>query len=253
MKSPAKGDVSYDGKATSGVRRTDERELMKRKFGTLFQERRALEFDDPDRERRLAVEAIYESERCGNFRGLFVQTCPWSGWRGLKTIIPNEISGGMKKRAGLARAMAMDPEILFFDEPSAGLDPISAKLLDDLILELRDSLGTTVVVVTHELASIFAIGNELGFPGSGYQNPAWRPAIPGIAGSSSELRRAEFPPARPGRAGERRGMSKQSNPTLIGAFRYWRCCPARDCGGTVWRRRAAGAEDAYRQLLRRVR
>jgi phospholipid/cholesterol/gamma-HCH transport system ATP-binding protein len=66
----------------------------------------------------------------------------------------------MKKRAGLARAMALDPEILFFDEPSAGLDPISARLLDDLILELRDSLGTTVVVVTHELASIFAIGNN---------------------------------------------------------------------------------------------
>jgi phospholipid/cholesterol/gamma-HCH transport system ATP-binding protein len=66
----------------------------------------------------------------------------------------------MKKRAGLARAMAMDPDILFFDEPSAGLDPISAKLLDDLILELRDSLGTTIVIVTHELASIFAIGNN---------------------------------------------------------------------------------------------
>ena len=66
----------------------------------------------------------------------------------------------MQKRAGLARAMALDPEILFFDEPSAGLDPISAKLLDDLILELRDSLGATVVIVTHELASIFAIGNN---------------------------------------------------------------------------------------------
>ena len=66
----------------------------------------------------------------------------------------------MKKRAGLARAIALDPEILFFDEPSAGLDPISAKLLDDLILELRDSMGATVIIVTHELASIFAIGNN---------------------------------------------------------------------------------------------
>jgi phospholipid/cholesterol/gamma-HCH transport system ATP-binding protein len=69
----------------------------------------------------------------------------------------------MKKRAGLARAMALDPEILFFDEPSAGLDPLTAKRLDDLILELRDSLGTTVVVVTHELASIFAIGSNAVF------------------------------------------------------------------------------------------
>ncbi len=66
----------------------------------------------------------------------------------------------MRKRAGLARAMALDPEVLFFDEPSAGLDPVSAKRLDDLILQLRDSLGATVVVVTHELASIFAIGNN---------------------------------------------------------------------------------------------
>jgi phospholipid/cholesterol/gamma-HCH transport system ATP-binding protein len=66
----------------------------------------------------------------------------------------------MQKRAGLARAMALDPEVLFFDEPSAGLDPVSAYRLDELILELRDSLGTTVVVVTHELASIFDIGNN---------------------------------------------------------------------------------------------
>ncbi len=66
----------------------------------------------------------------------------------------------MRKRAGLARAMALDPDVLFFDEPSAGLDPISARLLDDLILELRDSLGTTIVVVTHELASIFAIADN---------------------------------------------------------------------------------------------
>jgi len=66
----------------------------------------------------------------------------------------------MRKRAGLARAMALDPDVLFFDEPSAGLDPISARLLDDLILELRDSLGTTIVVVTHELSSIFAIADN---------------------------------------------------------------------------------------------
>ena len=66
----------------------------------------------------------------------------------------------MQQRAGLARAMALDPDILFFDEPSAGLDPISSRLLDNLILELRDSLGATVVIVTHELASIFAIGTN---------------------------------------------------------------------------------------------
>jgi phospholipid/cholesterol/gamma-HCH transport system ATP-binding protein len=82
------------------------------------------------------------------------------GLAGFEDFYPSEISGGMRKRAGLARAMALDPEILFFDEPSAGLDPISSRLLDDLIRELRDSLGATIVVVTHELASIFAIGNN---------------------------------------------------------------------------------------------
>jgi phospholipid/cholesterol/gamma-HCH transport system ATP-binding protein len=82
------------------------------------------------------------------------------GLAGFEDFYPSEISGGMRKRAGLARAMALDPEILFFDEPSAGLDPISSRRLDDLILELRDSLGTTIVVVTHELASIFAIGDD---------------------------------------------------------------------------------------------
>jgi len=82
------------------------------------------------------------------------------GLAGFDQFYPSEISGGMKKRAGLARAIALDPEILFFDEPSAGLDPISASLLDNLILELRDSLKATIVIVTHELASIFAIGSN---------------------------------------------------------------------------------------------
>lgn len=82
------------------------------------------------------------------------------GLKGFGEFYPSEISGGMKKRAGLARALALDPEIVYFDEPSAGLDPISSKLLDDLIIEINQSLGTTIVVVTHELQSIFAIGNN---------------------------------------------------------------------------------------------
>jgi phospholipid/cholesterol/gamma-HCH transport system ATP-binding protein len=82
------------------------------------------------------------------------------GLHGFEKLFPSELSGGMQKRAALARAMALDPEILFFDEPSAGLDPINARLLDDLILELNDSLKTTVVVITHDLESIFAIGSR---------------------------------------------------------------------------------------------
>jgi len=82
------------------------------------------------------------------------------GLSGFGHRYPSELSGGMRKRAGLARAIALDPQILFFDEPSAGLDPLSSRRLDDLILELRDALGATVVVVTHELSSIFAIADS---------------------------------------------------------------------------------------------
>src|SRR5258705_266344 len=82
------------------------------------------------------------------------------GLKGFEDYYPSEISGGMQKRAGLARAIALDPDVLFFDEPSAGLDPVSSRLLDDLILALRDALGATVVVVTHELASIINIRDD---------------------------------------------------------------------------------------------
>jgi phospholipid/cholesterol/gamma-HCH transport system ATP-binding protein len=82
------------------------------------------------------------------------------GLAGFGHRLPSELSGGMRKRAGIARAIALDPHILFFDEPSAGLDPLSSRRLDDLILELRDALGATVIVVTHELASIFAIADS---------------------------------------------------------------------------------------------
>ena len=99
------------------------------------------------------------------------------GLKGFEDFYPAEISGGMKKRAGLARALALDPKIVYFDEPSAGLDPISSKLLDDLILDLNKSLGTTIVIVTHELSSIFEIGtNSIFLDGEtksilGYGNP----------------------------------------------------------------------------------
>lgn len=81
--------------------------------------------------------------------------------QGYESHFPSELSGGMKKRAGLARAMALNPKILFFDEPSAGLDPITSAELDDLILHLNRSLGTTMVIVTHELESIFTVAQRI--------------------------------------------------------------------------------------------
>ena len=82
------------------------------------------------------------------------------GLLGFEDYFPAEVSGGMRKRAGLARALALDPEIVFFDEPSAGLDPVTSRRLDDLIRHVRDSFGTTIVVVSHELASIFDLADR---------------------------------------------------------------------------------------------
>jgi phospholipid/cholesterol/gamma-HCH transport system ATP-binding protein len=158
LKSPAAGDIFYDGNPFWASSAT-EQELAKRKFGTLFQSGALWSSMTLAENIGLALQQ-YTDLGPAEIREVAAYKLMLVGLAGFEDYYPNEISGGMKKRAGLARAMALDPEILFFDEPSAGLDPISAKLLDDLILELRESLGTTVVIVTHELASIFAIGNN---------------------------------------------------------------------------------------------
>lgn len=158
LKSPAKGDVYYDDAAFWSSSEQDQ-EATKRKFGTLFQSGALWSSMTLAENIGLALKQ-YTRLSDVEIREVAAYKLMLVGLAGFEDYYPNEISGGMKKRAGLARAMALDPKILFFDEPSAGLDPISAKLLDDLILELRDSLGTTVVIVTHELASIFAIGNN---------------------------------------------------------------------------------------------
>ena len=158
LKSPAKGDILYDGKAF-WASSEKEQKSAKRKFGTLFQSGALWSSMTLAENIGLALKQYTDLSE-PEIREVAAYKLMLVGLAGFEDYYPSEISGGMKKRAGLARAMALDPEILFFDEPSAGLDPISAKLLDDLILEIRDTLGTTVVVVTHELASIFAIGNN---------------------------------------------------------------------------------------------
>jgi phospholipid/cholesterol/gamma-HCH transport system ATP-binding protein len=158
LKSPAKGDVLYNG-APFWSSPHEQQESLKRRFGTTFQAGALWSSMTLAENIGLALRQYTDlGEKA--IREVAAYKLMLVGLAGFEDYYPNEISGGMMKRAGLARAMALDPEILFFDEPSAGLDPISAKLLDDLILELRDSLGTTVIIVTHELASIFAIGNN---------------------------------------------------------------------------------------------
>lgn len=158
LKPPAKGDVYYDG-APFWRSQGEERQAMMRRFGVLYQSG-ALWSSMTLAENVALPIAEYTELSPGDVRELSSLKLSLVGLAGFEDYYPAEISGGMRKRAGLARAMALDPDILFFDEPSAGLDPISSKRLDDLILELRDSLGATVVIVSHELASIFSIADN---------------------------------------------------------------------------------------------
>ena len=155
---PAKGDVLYDGESF-WTASPEDRERMMRRFGVLYQSG-ALWSSMTLAENVALPLGEYTDLSAREIREVVALKLALVGLAGFEDFYPAEISGGMRKRAGLARAMALDPDILFFDEPSAGLDPLSSRRLDDLILELRDSLGATVVVVTHELASIFTIGDN---------------------------------------------------------------------------------------------
>src|SRR5271165_6309535 len=158
LKQPAKGDVYYD---RAGFWESDEdaRTEKLRRFGVLFQSG-ALWSSMTLAENIELVLGEYTGFPPAELHGIARLKLALVGLKGFEDYYPAEISGGMCKRAGLARALALDPDILFFDEPSAGLDPISSRNLDQLILQLRDSLGATFVIVTHELQSIFAIADD---------------------------------------------------------------------------------------------
>ncbi len=161
LKNPAKGDILYDGE--SFVLSSEEEQKKKlRSFGVLYQGGALWSSMTLAENITLPLEE-YTDLSPSEIGEVVSYKLSLVGLAGFEGFYPSEISGGMRKRAGLARAMALDPEILFFDEPSAGLDPISSSRLDDLILQLRDSLGSTVVVVTHELQSIFAIADKAVF------------------------------------------------------------------------------------------
>ena len=158
LKEPAKGQIFYNDLSFWNADLSDRKNIMKH-IGILYQ------YGALWSSMTLAENVAFPLEEYTDLEHneiweLVSLKLAMVGLAGFEDFYPSEISGGMRKRAALARAIALDPDILFFDEPSAGLDPVSAKNLDDLILELRDSLGATIVVVTHELASIFAIGNN---------------------------------------------------------------------------------------------
>jgi len=161
LKEPAQGDIVYDGQSFWDAA-PEAQDQLRRRFGVSFQGGALWSSMTLAENVGLPLQT-FTGLRPRQIREIVSLKLALVGLAGFEDFYPAEVSGGMLKRAGVARAMALDPDILFFDEPSAGLDPISSRRLDDLILELRDSLGATMVVVTHELASIFAIADDAVF------------------------------------------------------------------------------------------
>lgn len=157
FRQPAAGEILYDGQPFSTAA-AETREARLRQFGILFQGG-ALWSSMTLAENVALPLTQYTDWPAADIDEVVRSKLALVGLKGFEDYYPAELSGGMRKRAALARAIALDPEVLFFDEPSAGLDPISSRRLDELILELRDSLGATIVVVTHELESIFDIAD----------------------------------------------------------------------------------------------
>ncbi|MDD5165903.1 MAG: ATP-binding cassette domain-containing protein [Candidatus Omnitrophica bacterium] len=158
LKGPTKGEVLYYGKNFWNEDDKEQQDIMQR-FGVLYQGGALWSSLTLGENVALPLQ-LYSKLSVKQIRQVAELKLALVGLAGYADFYPSEISGGMRKRAGLARAIALDPDIIFFDEPSSGLDPLNARMLDDLILELRDTLGATIVVVTHELASIFAVGNN---------------------------------------------------------------------------------------------
>ncbi|NOQ14974.1 MAG: ATP-binding cassette domain-containing protein [Methyloprofundus sp.] len=158
LKKPAAGEIFYQNANLWEISDAQRKKIM-RSNGVMYQSGALWSSLTLAENIELPLKE-YTNLAADEIKGLAYLKLALVGLVGFEEYYPAEISGGMKKRAGLARALALDPDILFFDEPSAGLDPVSAKLLDDLILSIQDSLGTTIVVVTHDLPSLFAIGTD---------------------------------------------------------------------------------------------
>lgn len=158
LQRPIEGTVLYQGEDfwNTGY---EEHEQLKRRLGIMFQSG-ALWSSLTLAENVALPLREYAEVSSGQIDEIVGFKLALVGLGDFEHFYPSELSGGMRKRAGLARAMALDPEILIIDEPSSGLDPLSARRLDDLILELRNSFGTTILLITHELASILTIGDD---------------------------------------------------------------------------------------------
>lgn len=155
---PAQGRILYDGQSFTDADNAG-RDAMRARWGITYQSGGLFSAMTLAENVALPLQQ-YGDGSAAEIADIVAFKLALVGLEGYQAYYPSEISGGMRKRAALARAIALDPEILFFDEPSAGLDPISSRLLDELIVQMQASLGATVIMVTHELPSIFDIATN---------------------------------------------------------------------------------------------
>jgi phospholipid/cholesterol/gamma-HCH transport system ATP-binding protein len=156
---PDRGKVFVDGTEVSALEHRGLFEL-RQKFGMLFQS--AALFDSLTVWENVGLGLIEHTDMSKEeIRALAAEKLALVGLKGIEDVKPAELSGGMKKRVGLARAIAMDPEIILYDEPTTGLDPIMADVINELICHLKKSLSITSVVVTHDMTSAYKIGDRI--------------------------------------------------------------------------------------------
>jgi len=156
---PDNGRVSLFGQDITGANE-DKMDSVRKRFGMLFQS--AALFDSLTVEENIALPMKEHTKLDDHIIKIMVKMkLNQVGLRGFGHLMPSQLSGGMKKRVGLARAIALDPEIIFYDEPSAGLDPVVTAVVDKLILDLGAALSITSVVVTHDMNSVFRIADRI--------------------------------------------------------------------------------------------
>jgi phospholipid/cholesterol/gamma-HCH transport system ATP-binding protein len=190
LATPVEGEVRFNGVSFTSADTAARREMLKT-FGMSFQGGALWTSLTLSQNIALPLEEYTrlpgdEIARIAAFRLSQV------GLAGFEGYYPSEISGGMRKRAGLARALALDPGIVFFDEPSAGLDPVTARNLDRLIVQIRDTFGTTIVIVSHDVDSIVGIADRLIMLDSDTRGIVAEGTPAGLAAGAADTKVVEF-------------------------------------------------------------
>lgn len=208
LEHPSRGQIAYFGRNFTGADHSERLELVK-SFGMLFQN--SALWTDMTLSENIALPLLLHTRLPADIREEIVALkLAQVGLAGQQERFPMELSGGMQKRAAMARALALDPAVLFFDEPSAGLDPITSAQIDDLILKVREIAGATIVIVSHSLPSIFHIADRMILLDSKTQGILAEGAPDTLAGETGHPRAREF--LRPPLAGWTPGSHYKERP-----------------------------------------